>query len=229
MKLSIIIPCYNERVTLPLLIAKIRSATLPPRLVTETIIVDDGSTDGTAEFLATIAGGDAIIVLSNKKNTGKAASIKLGLTRASGDIILIQDADLEYDPRDYRALLGPILNGNAAIVFGSRFKGSIKNMKWYNALANRITSLTMRLLYGISLTDVNTGYKVFKRDVISGIPIESSNFMFETEITARCVKKGYRIIEVPIAYEARPSKEGKKMTFLKALEMYWGLFRYRFR
>ena len=159
---------------------------------------------------------------------GKTTAIKLGIEKSTGDIILIQDADLEYSPKNYPDLLEPILVNKATIVYGSRFKGSIKGMTLTNRLANIFSNITATMLFAKLITDVNTCYKAFKKDVLQDITIESKNFTFETEITAKLLRKGHNIHEIPINYIARTQKKGKKMNWPKALEMYAGLIKYRF-
>jgi glycosyltransferase involved in cell wall biosynthesis len=146
---------------------------------------------------------------------------------ATGDIVLIQDADLEYSPDDFPILLEPIIKGQATVVYGSRFKGSTQGMTMVNRMANIFSNLTFNLLYATRLTDINTCYKVFKKDVLNGIKIVSTNFTFETEITAKLLHRGVKIIEVPIRYDARSHRQGKKIRWGTAIQMYWGMVKYR--
>lgn len=227
MKLSVIIPVYNEEKTLTLVLDKVLSVALPGGLTREVIVVNDGSLDQTDKILESYAKYHGIKVLK-QAHSGKTAALALGITQASGEIILIQDADLEYDPAQYPVLLDPILKKEADVVYGSRFLGDIKGMRWINFLANRISNFTLRLLYHVNLTDINTCYKVFKRGALQGMRICSSNFAFETEITAKLIRRGVQIKEVPIWYAARSRSQGKKIRWGTALEMYWQIIKYRF-
>lgn len=228
MKLSIIIPAYNEEKTIALVLDKVLSVILPEGLSREIIIINDGSLDQTGKILYSYAEFKEIQIL-NQAHQGKTAALALGVDKATGDIILVQDADLEYDPAQYPALLDPILRNKADVVYGSRFLGDIKDMHWVNFFANRISNFTLRLLYKVDLTDINTCYKVFKRQFIQGMDICSRNFAFETEVTVKLIKKGVRIKEVPIRYAARSRQEGKKIRWGTALEMYWQIIKYRFK
>ncbi|MDD5691132.1 MAG: glycosyltransferase family 2 protein [Candidatus Omnitrophica bacterium] len=227
MKISIIIPAYNEEKTITLVLDKVFSVTLPEGMAREVIVVNDGSRDQTAEVLRRYVERQDMKILHQTKQ-GKTAALVWGIAKAGGDILLIQDADLEYDPIQYPALLDPILKREVDVVYGSRFLGGIKDMRWINYWANRISNWTLRALYRVILTDINTGYKVFKREVIKGIHIHSRNFAFETEVTVKLIRKGIRIKEVPIKYVARSHREGKKISWLTALEMYWPIIKYRF-
>lgn len=225
--LSIIIPAYNEERTIEVLIEKALTTTLPQGLEREVIVVNDGSTDQTLNFARSWEKSDKVKVF-NKANGGKASAVKHGLAQAKGDILLIQDADLEYDPKEYVALLQPILLGQTQVVYGSRFLGNIQDMKFINRAANNISNWTMRLLWGAKITDINTCYKVFTKEAYSGITITSAHFAMETELTIKFIKKGLTIIEVPITYQARSRKQGKKINWRTALEMYWPIVKYRF-
>ncbi|MBU3927967.1 MAG: glycosyltransferase family 2 protein [Bacteroidetes bacterium] len=227
MKISIIIPAYNEEKTINLVLDKVLSVTLPEGMAREVIVVNDGSRDQTAEVLNRYDDHQDVKILHQAKQ-GKTAALVRGIAEAAGDILLIQDADLEYDPLQYPALLDPILKGEADVVHGSRFLGDIKDMRWINYWANQVSNWTLRALYRVNLTDINTCYKVFKREVIQGIRICSRNFAFETEVTAKLIRRGIRIKEVPIEYVARSHREGKKIRWMSALEMYWPIIKYRF-
>jgi len=230
MKLSVIIPVYNEKETILSLIEQVKAVQLPQKLQKEIVVINDGSNDGTAEILDQIqmTNQAEIKIIHQKENRGKTLAVKIGLQIASGDILIIQDADLEYSPECYPDLLMPILNNEASIVYGSRFKGHIKNMAFINRMANNISNFTVNLLYKAQLTDICTCYKVFKKEVLKDIIIESKNFSFCAEITAKVLKKGHTIVEIPIEYVARKRKEGKKINWSTALEMYFVLIKLRF-
>ncbi len=227
MKVSIIIPAYNEQAFIAAIIGKVKAVVLPDNLSKEIIVVNDGSVDQTPQILHMFA-QDTMIKIFHQSNQGKAAALMTGLKNATGDIFLIQDADLEYDPGQYPCLLAPILAGKTDVVYGSRFLGNIRDMKFINRLANQMSNWTLRLLWGAHITDVNTCYKVFTRRSFEGITITSQHFAFETEITVKFLQKGMVIQEVPIDYTARTTKAGKKITWPTALEMYWPLIKYRF-
>lgn len=227
MKISIIVPVYNEQITIIPILEKIVAAPLADGLTREIIVIDDGSTDETRRKLQNFISTTPFVVLFQELNEGKGAAVIKGISKASGDIILIQDADLEYDPGNYRTLLEPILQNKTSIVYGSRFKGQIKNMSFLNRWANLFCSWTLNVLYGSGITDVNTCFKVMRKEVLQDIHIESRGFEFETELTVKLLQKKFKILEVPISYEARDKNEGKKMDWPKALQMYWALIKYR--
>lgn len=228
MKLSVIIPVYNEKNTVAMVAREALAVALPEPLKREILIIDDGSTDGTNDELKQFQSDPRVKIFLNEKNQGKTAAVRLGIQHATGDIILFQDADLEYSPANYPDLLAPILNHRADVVYGSRFLGKIQNMTWINRLANKISMLTINLLYGSQITDFHTCFKVLKKEILTQIPITSKRFSFDTEITARLLKKGYTIYEVPINYIARSKVEGKKITWGAALETYFFLLKYWF-
>jgi len=228
MKLSVLIPVYNEEHTIEAVIKKIKFIKLPYNMTKEIIIVNDGSTDGTLGILEQYSTDPIVRIFYQTKHSGKASALILGIKNSSGDIILIQDADLEYSPDDYPSLIEPIVKGETEVVYGSRFKGKIEKMKTINKIANIISNITLNLLFNTKISDVNTCYKVFKKDVLKNIRLNSNNFVFETEITAKLLKAGYKIREVPIRYVARSKEEGKKMNWFHALTMYWGMIKYRF-
>ncbi|MDE3088208.1 MAG: glycosyltransferase family 2 protein [Chloroflexota bacterium] len=223
MKLSILIPIYNEKATI-LEIAK-RVQAVP--FAKEIIAVDDGSTDGTRELLPQLE-QDGVIVLYHDKNRGKGAAIRTALTRATGDIIIIQDADMEYDPRDFAQLVQPIAEGRAKVVYGSRFLGPRMAMFFWHMLANKMLTLMTNILYDAILSDMETGYKAFRADVIKAIPLRSRRFDFEPEVTAKVLKRGNRIYEVPISYYGREYREGKKIGMRDGFVAVWTLLKYRF-
>jgi len=227
MKLSIIIPAYNEESTIEEIILKVQAAPLPEGLAREMVVVNDGSKDKTADILSRFSGqADKIII--HQSNQGKTAALLTGFKNATGDILLIQDADLEYDPQQYPKLLGPILDGSSEVVYGSRFLGQIEGMEPVNRWANGISNRTFSFLYGVHLTDINTCYKVFTRRSFEGMVITSKNFAFETEVTVKFLNRGCAIKEVPIDYTARSRKAGKKIKWSTALEMFWPIIKYRF-
>jgi glycosyltransferase involved in cell wall biosynthesis len=227
MKLSVIIPIWNEAQFIAAVIGKIKSVTLPAGITKEIIMINDGSTDETREVLEKYKEDPSMRVFHRHTRNGKTSAVKLGIQMATGDIILIQDGDLEYNPDEYPALIEPIIAGRASVVYGSRFKGTIKGMHFINRFANIISNLTVNLLFNAKITDINTGYKVFTKSALSGINLASKEFAFETEITSKLLKRGHAIYEVPISYVARSKKEGKKITWMKAIEMYWGIIKWR--
>jgi glycosyltransferase involved in cell wall biosynthesis len=225
MRLSVIIPIYNEKSTINILLERV----IATKLAGEIILVDDGSTDGTREVLATLEGTQGIRVIFHPKNQGKGAAVRSGISKASGDVVLIQDADLEYDPRDYPMLLKPIEEGKADVVYGSRFMGGPRRVTmFWHMLANKLLTLTTNLLYDTILSDMETGYKVFRREILQNIKLRANRFDFEPEFTAKILKQKVRIFEVPISFNPRDYAEGKKIKFIDALEAFWALLKYRF-
>lgn len=226
MKLSIVIPVYNEKDTIEEIIRRVRAA--PIDLEKEIVAVDDYSTDGTRDLLARIAKSGDVKVVLHPVNMGKGAAVRTGLSHATGDVMLIQDADLEYDPEDYPALLKPILRGKAQVVYGSRFLGEHRAMLFWHSVGNNLLTLAANLLYDSSLTDMETCYKVFTREVAEKIKLRSPRWGFDPEITARILKLGYRIYEVPISYTGREFSEGKKISWRDGLVVLWTLLKCRF-
>lgn len=225
MKLSVIIPVYNEVKNIDEIIKRVQAT----RRATEIIVVDDGSKDGTREILKKLDGKRKVRVILHEKNQGKGAAVVTGLNAAQGDVLLIQDADLEYDPRDYPTLLKPIEEGLADVVYGSRFLGAAHRVTmFWHQLANKLLTLMTNILYDSILTDMETGYKVFKRDVIAGMTIRAKRFNFEPEFTAKILKRKNRIFEVPITFNPRDYSEGKKIKLKDAFEAVWALLIYRF-
>jgi glycosyltransferase involved in cell wall biosynthesis len=224
MKLSVIIPVYNEEATIQEILKQVRAA----NLAHEIIVVDDGSTDGTRELLRQEENRPGTIVLYHDHNQGKGAAVRTGFDHAAGDILLIQDADLEYDPRDYPMLVRPIEEGRVKVVYGSRFLGPRKAMMFWHMLGNKFLTLLTNVLYNAILSDMETCYKVFRADVIKGIPLRSRRFEFEPEITAKVLKRGHRIFEVPISYYGREYDEGKKISWRDGPKAMWTLIKYRF-
>jgi glycosyltransferase involved in cell wall biosynthesis len=226
-KLSVIIPVYNERTTLEEAV----QAVLAVEEADEIIIVDDGSTDGTRDLYQSIAAlDDCIRIFQHKENTGKGAAVRTGFAKAMGDIFLIQDADLEYDPRDYPALLRPIKEGKAAVVYGSRFRGGpTKTMFFWHMIGNKLLTLVTNIVYNTILSDMETCYKVFRADVVRDIPLRAKGFEFEPEITSKILRRGYRIYEVPISYNGREFDEGKKLNpWKEGPKALYYLLKYRF-
>lgn len=222
MLLSIIIPAYNEADYLPEVLRRVEEAPFDK----EIIVIDDGSTDGTDEYLRGLA-ANGLKVISHKKNRGKGAAVRSGLTEARGDIIIIQDADLEYDPKDYPALLQPILEGKADVVYGSRFLGGPHRVLFFwHSVGNSLITLISNMFTDLNLTDMETGYKAFRREVFRDIRIESDRFGFEPEITAKVAKRGYRIYEVPISYSGRSYEEGKKITWKDGIKALFTIFKF---
>ena len=225
MILSVIIPIFNERNTLN----KILERVLETGLADEILLIDDGSTDGTRELLAGLQGRQGIRVIYHTHNQGKGAAVRTGISAATGDVVLIQDADLEYDPCDYPALLKPIQEGKADVVYGSRFLGGPRRVTmFWHLLANQLLTLTTNLLYNTILSDMETGYKVFRREVLKNIKLRAHRFDFEPEFTAKILKRKVRIFEVPISFNPRDYAEGKKIKLIDAFEAFWALFKYRF-
>ena len=222
--LSVIVPVFNERSTVAEVLRRIRSVELPVEV--EVIVVDDGSSDGTDKVLAAL-GDSTVRVISHATNKGKGAAIRTGMEAMRGDLMLVQDADLEYDPNDWSKLLQPILSGKAQVVYGSRFTGERKNMPLH-WIGNRILSLVTNVLYSSTLSDMETCYKLFDRRVLEGITIQSDKFDFEPEITAKILRRGHRIYEVPISYAGREVDEGKKITWRDGFGALKALVKYRF-
>lgn len=237
-------PVYNERATLEEIVCRVRAVDLtvnadgsnpllhgPLTLAREIVIVDDGSTDGTREILDRWRAANApdMRVIYHEQNGGKGAALRTGFQNATGDILIIQDADLEYDPRDYVKLLEPLLEGRSPVVYGSRFMGGPRSaMSLTHTLGNKGVTLLTNLLFGTALSDMETCYKCFRRDVIQGMPLHSRRFEIEPELTAKILKRGYNIFEVPISYNGRAFHEGKKLSWRDGFSAIWTLTKYRF-
>lgn len=244
MKLSIIMPVYNEQATLGEIVNRVRTVDLtvdrdgtnqllqgPIVLEREVVIVDDGSTDGTREILNRLREEKApdVRVIYHEKNGGKGAALRTGFENATGDILIIQDADLEYDPRDYVKLLEPLLEGRAAVIYGSRFMGGPRAaMSLSHTLGNKFLTILTNVFFGTTLSDMETCYKCFRRDVISNMPLRSRRFEIEPELTAKILKRGYTIFEVPISYNGRDFHEGKKISWQDGFTAVRTLLKYRF-
>ncbi len=226
MKLSIIIPVYNERDCFDVLLARVKAA--PVDHDKEIIIVDDASTDGTREVLAKHDGAENVRVILHDRNRGKGAAIRTGQHHVTGDVVLIQDADLEYDPADYPKLLAPIVDGRADVVYGSRFVGSEAHhvMYFWHMVANKALTLLSNMLSNLNLTDMETCYKVFRTDVFRRITIKENRFGFEPEVTAKIARLGARVYEVGISYAGRTFAQGKKITWRDGLKALWYILKY---
>ncbi len=226
MSLTFLIPVFNERATVEQIIQSVQDSGLADRI----IVVDDASTDGTRELLEVIAARNSRLELHlHDRNRGKGAALRTGFSKVETDLVLVQDADLEYDPRDVPALLIPIEEDKADVVYGSRFLGAARRptMFWH-MVANKLLTLMTNVLYNTILTDMETGYKLFRKEVIQGIKIRSNRFDFEPEITAKLLKKKVRIFEVPITFNPREYSDGKKIGLKDAFAAVWALLKFRF-
>lgn len=225
MRISVIIPAYNEQATIGEIIKRVQKT----GLVDEILVVDDGSQDGTRDILSELQERGEIRTVFHEKNQGKGAAVTTGFRHASGDVFIIQDADLEYDPRDYPGLLRPLEEGLADVVFGSRFLGAARRPTlFWHMVANKLLTLMTNILYDNILTDMETGYKVFRREVVADLTIHARRFDFEPEFTAKILKRKIRIFEVPITFNPRDYSEGKKIKLQDAIVAVWTLLKYRF-
>jgi glycosyltransferase involved in cell wall biosynthesis len=221
----VIVPVFNERNTVAEVVRRMRSVDLP--IEREIVIVDDGSDDGTRDVLTQLR-DSTVRVVAHGINRGKGAAIRTGLENVSGDVVIVQDADLEYDPEDWPKLLAPILKGRARVVYGSRFTGERRNMLFLHWVGNRFLSFVTNVLYNSTLSDMETCYKLFERDVLDGMRLKADRFDFEPEFTAKVLRRGIRIYEVPISYAGREPYEGKKITWRDGVTALWTLLKYRF-
>jgi len=231
MKLTIVIPVYDEKATLEEIVRRV--VAIDVGMDKEIVMVDDGSTDGTRDLYDKIRADypeTPIHVQMHEKNQGKGAALRTGFAHATGDIVLVQDADLEYDPKDYHRLLKPILDGRADVVYGSRFVGSEEHrvLFFWHMIGNRMLTLLSNALTNLNLTDMETCYKVFRAEVLKRIAIKSNRFDFEPEITAKVAKGKWRIYEVGISYSGRDYSEGKKIGFKDAVQAVWTILRFKF-
>ena len=230
MRLSVIVPAYNERATVEQLLRRVAEAPLPAGVEREIVVVDDGSTDGTRELLGELAERAEpapFRLVLHERNRGKGAAVRTGLAAGAGDVLLIQDADLEYDPREYPRLLQPILDGEADVVFGSRFLGGPHRVLFFwHYLGNRFLTTLSNMLTDLNLSDMETCYKVFRREVLDGVDLRSNRFGIEPELTAKVARRGARIFEVPISYRGRTYAEGKKIGWKDGVAAIWSILRY---
>ena len=226
MKLSIVMPVYNEKETLREIVARVLR--VDTGLETELIAVDDFSTDGTRDILREMS-DPRVRVYFHEKNKGKGAALRTGFAQATGDVVLVQDADLEYDPREYPTLLEPILDGRADVVYGSRFlSGPHRVLFFWHYVANRLLTTICNVLANLNLTDMETCYKVFKRDILTKITLKSDRFGFEPEVTIKVARLKARIYEVPISYSGRDYSEGKKIGWKDGVSAIWHMLRFKF-
>lgn len=221
--LSVIVPVYNEEQTISAILEQVRAVPVRKQI----IIVDDFSTDGTRQILATEAAHDDTRVFLHARNMGKGGAVRTGLQHVAGDVVIIQDGDLEYDPRDYPALLRPILEGRSKAVYGSRFLGEHKAMYFWHAVGNKFLTLVTNVLFDTTLSDMETCYKVFTREISDSLDIKQMRWGIDPEITAKILRQGHRIYEIPIAYNGREFSEGKKISWKDGFVILWVLLRYR--
>ena len=227
-KLTVVVPVYNERNTLVEIVRRMRAVELPDNIEREIIVVDDGSTDGTRDVLNQLKDSTVRVIL-HEHNKGKGAALRTAFAQATGDYVLVQDADLEYDPNDWPKLSAPVLGGKARVVYGSRFTGERRNMLLLHWIGNRFLSLTTNVLYNTTLSDMETCYKLIDRSLLDGMTLRANRFDIEPEMTAKLLKRGVRIYEVPISYSGREFEEGKKITWKDGFAALWTLVKYRFR
>lgn len=223
-ELSVIVPVYNEKATIEEILRRIRSVDISK----EIIIIDDASTDGTREILQNLPPEDGLQVIYQERNRGKGAAVREGVKKATGQYIVFQDADLEYDPQDYLQLIKPLRDGRADVVYGSRFLGVHRVLLFWNYLANKALSFLTNALYNADLSDMETCYKMFRCEVLQSFEIRSNRFDLEPEVTAKLLKRKYRLYELPISYAGRDYSDGKKITWKDGVAAFWTLIKYRF-
>ena len=228
MKLSVVIPVYNERNTLQEILSRVRAVPLADMGVEkEIILVDDCSTDGTRELLQGLTADKSLVIVFHERNRGKGAALRSGFQRATGDIVIVQDADLEYDPKEFPVMIGPILDGRADAVYGSRFMGGPHRvLMFWHYVGNKALTTFANMLNNLNLTDMETCYKAVRRDVLQKITLETDRFGFEVEITAKLARLKARIYEVPISYSGRDYSQGKKITWKDGVAALWWIVRY---
>ena len=225
MKLSVVIPVYNEKKTLSELICRVEAV----KLEKEIIIVDDASTDGTRDLLKKYEGQERFKVIYQSKNAGKGSALRAGFDKAEGEIIIVQDADLEYNPKEYPLLVEPILDGRADVVYGSRFLGGTHRVFFFwHYVGNKVLTTLSNMCTNLCLTDMETGYKVFRRTVLDSFILKCNRFGFEPEFTSKVARHAFRIYEVPISYSGRGYEEGKKIDWKDGVAALWFIFRFRF-
>ena len=225
MKLSVVIPVYNEKKTLSELICRVEAV----KLEKEIIIVDDASTDGTRDLLKKYEEQERFKVIYQSKNAGKGSALRAGFDMAEGEIIIVQDADLEYDPKEYPTLIEPILDGRADVVYGSRFLGGTHRVFFFwHYVGNKVLTTLSNMCTNLCLTDMETGYKVFRRTVLDSFILKCNRFGFEPEFTSKVARHAFRIYEVPISYSGRGYEEGKKIDWKDGVAALWFIFRFRF-
>jgi len=225
LKLSVVIPVYNEKRTLSELICRVEAV----KLEKEIIIVDDASTDGTRDLLKKYEGQERFKVIYQSKNAGKGSALRAGFDKAEGEIIIVQDADLEYNPKEYPLLVEPILDGRADVVYGSRFLGGTHRVFFFwHYVGNKVLTTLSNMCTNLCLTDMETGYKVFRRTVLDSFILKCNRFGFEPEFTSKVARHAFRIYEVPISYSGRDYEEGKKINWKDGVAALWFIFRFRF-
>ena len=224
MKLTVVIPVFNERGTIEAILERVKRSSFEK----EILVVDDGSTDGTREYLEGLEDPE-IRLIRHHRNQGKGAAVRTGIAASTGDLLVIQDADLEYSPDDYPELLKPIVDGNADVVYGSRFLGIHRVFMFWHYAANKTLTFLTNILFNTMLTDMETCYKAFRGEVIRELPLRSNGFDIEPEITAKIFKRNYRVYEIPITYHGRTYEEGKKITWRDAIFALWALLKFRFQ